>query len=630
MRSFLAALLASTALAACTAGDDSASESTSVVATSEGATAATSEASDASETARINAWFEEQFEEQLAFSPIRQTFLGRTTNLDKIDDSSVEAEEEQLAWQRASVAEMKASFDYDALDPEAQTSYDIWAYQLQQAEAAAEYRANGYIFEQMQAIHAFFPQLLISFHPASSHEQLEAYVSRIGETARVMDQLIDRSKANAAAGTRPPRFAFEQVITEAKKIISGGPFDDGEPSDIWADFTRKVQALLDEETITQEQADTLLANGEAALVEKWKPAYERLIAWQEEDIVNASEVAAGVGALPNGVAYYNERLANQTTTNLTADEIHEIGLAEVARLRAEMEAIKEAEGFEGTLKEYFNYLRENKEDETLYFPNTDEGRQGYIDDATAAIDNIKSKLPDYFGLLPKADLVVKRVEPFREQDGAAQHYFPPTPDGSRPGVYYAHLSDMKAMPKRELEVIAYHEGLPGHHMQIAIAQELEGIPTFRTQTGFTAYVEGWALYSEFLATEIPGTYEDNLSKFGRLGSEIWRAIRLVVDTGLHSKGWTEEEALAYFLDNAAAPETQARSEVRRYMVLPGQATSYKIGMLKMQELRERAEVELGDDFDIRAFHDTVLGGGALPLAILEARVDRWIDSQKAS
>ncbi|MEM6900140.1 MAG: DUF885 family protein, partial [Pseudomonadota bacterium] len=320
MRSFLTVLLASTALVAC-GGDGNNNDRVE--------TPTTTEQEAVSETERINAWFEEQFEEQLAFSPIQQTFLGRTTNLDKIDDASVEAEEDQLEWQRASVAEMKANFDYAALDPEAQTSFDVWEYQLQQAEAAAEFRTNGYIFEQMQAIHAFFPQLLISFHPATSYGQMEAYVSRIGETGRVLDQLIARSKENAAAGVRPPRFSFEQVIEEANKIITGAPFDDGDPSDIWADFTRKVETLREAETITQEQADTLLSDGEAALLEKWQPAYQRLIAWQEEDIVNAPEIATGVGALPNGIAYYNERLANQTTTNLTADEIHEIGLSEV-------------------------------------------------------------------------------------------------------------------------------------------------------------------------------------------------------------------------------------------------------------------------------------------------------------
>ena len=230
--------------------------------------------------------------------------------------------------------------------------------------------------------------------------------------------------------------------------------------------------------------------------------------------------------------------------------------------------------------------------------------------------------------LPKADLVVKRVEPFREQPGAAQHYFPSTPDGSRPGVYYAHLSDMKAMPKSELEVVAYHEGLPGHHMQIAIAQELKDIPTFRRQNIITAYAEGWGLYSEWLAREMPGTYQDPYSRFGRLGSEIWRAIRLVVDTGLHAKGWSQEQAVQYFLNNSATTDAQARSEIRRYMVLPGQATSYKIGMLKIQELRRKAEAALGSRFEIQAFHDTILGGGAVPLTILEARVDRWIASVK--
>ena len=395
------------------------------------------------------------------------------------------------------------------------------------------------------------------------------------------------------------------------------------------DAKAKIANLLEQEQIDQAKADQLTADIRTAFVEEWKPAYERLIAWQEEDQVNAAPEAQGVTALPDGVAYYNERLANQTTTNLTADEIHEIGLAEVARLRAEMEEIQADFGFEGTLQDFFAFLRDTKDDERLYYPNTDEGRQGYIDDATAAIDGIKAVLPDYFGILPKADMVVKRVEAFREQDGAAQHYFPSTPDGSRPGVYYAHLSDMTAMPKRELEVIAYHEGLPGHHMQIAIQQELEGVPTFRTQAGFTAYSEGWGLYSEWLAIEMPGTYQDPLSRFGRAGSEIWRAIRLVVDTGLHAKGWTEEEAVQYFMANSAITEAQARSEVRRYLVLPGQATSYKVGMLKIQELRRDAEAELGDAFDIRAFHDTILGGGAMPLAILERRVDEWVASVKA-
>src|SRR5690606_19570977 len=261
------------------------------------------------------------------------------------------------------------------------------------------------------------------------------------------------------------------------------------------------------------------------------------------------------------------------------------------------------------------------------FSNTDEGREAYLQTSRDYFAAIEARLPEFFGLLPKAKLVVKRVEAFREQPGQAQHYMTGTPDGSRPGTYYVHLIDMNSMPKIGLESIAYHEGIPGHHMQMSIAQELTGLPQFRTQAGYTAYTEGWGLYAEQLAKEM-GAYQDPYSDFGRLEGEIWRAIRLVVDTGLHAKGWTEQQAVDYFLANGSTSEGQVRAEIRRYIVMPGQATAYKIGMLKILELRGRAQAALGDDFDIRAFHDVVLGGGALPLAILERRVDDWIAAQR--
>lgn len=575
------------------------------------------------ETARINEWFEKKYEEQLAFSPIQQTFLGRKSAA--IDDMSLAAQDRQLAWRQASVDEMKRSFDYAKLSPEAQTSYDLWIYQLEQAEAALPFRSHFYVFDQMTAIHAFFPQLLIAFHRVDDAADLDAYVARIRESGRAIRQLIEISKRNVVAGIRPPRFAFDFVIEESTKVITGAPFDKSDSdSALWADLKGKVATLQKKGVLTDAKARTLLDEARAALNGPFRSAYQDLIDWQKEDRRNAPEKTSGVGALPNGAAFYRERLANQTTTTLSADEIHKIGLAEVARLRQEMDEIRNEVGFKGDLRAFFAELRDNKDDPRFYYPDTDEGRDAYLADATAAIERIKAVLPRYFGILPKADLVVKRVEPFREQAGAAQHYFPSTPDGSRPGIYYAHLSDMKAMPKAELEVIAYHEGLPGHHMQVAIAQELTGIPTFRRQALIPAYSEGWGLYAEWLAREMPGTYQDPYSRFGRLGSEIWRAVRLVVDTGLHAKGWSEEQAVQYFLDNAAVTEPQARSEVRRYMVLPGQATSYKIGMRKFQELRRKAEAALGDRFDIRAFHDVALSGGALPLTLLEKRIDRWL------
>ena len=579
----------------------------------------------ADETARINAWFEKKFEEQLAFSPIQQTFLGRKSAA--IDDMSLAGQDRVLAWQRASVAELRRTFDPAKLTPEAQTSYDVWMYQLEQAEAALPFRTNGYVFDQMTAIHAFFPQLLIAFHAVEGAADMDAYINRIRESGRALGQLIAISRRNAVEGVRPPRFAFDYVIDESTRVITGVPFDESATdSAVWADVKTKIADLQKKGAIDQARATKMLDEARAALTGPFRTAYLELIAWQKEDRLKAPEQASGVSALPNGAAFYNERLANQTTTAMTSDEIHRVGLAEVARLRQEMEAIRREVGFAGDLKAFFAELRDSKDNSRYYYPNTDEGRDAYLKDATAAINKIKTVLPTYFGLLPKADLVVKRVEPFREQPGAAQHYFPSTPDGTRPGIYYAHLLDMGAMPRHELEVIAYHEGLPGHHMQIAIAQELTGVPTFRRQAGFTAYAEGWGLYAEWLAREMPGTYQDPYSRFGRLGSEMWRAIRLVVDTGLHAKGWSQQQAVDYFRENSATTEAQAQSEVRRYLVLPGQATSYKIGMLKIQELRRRAETALGSRFDIRAFHDTILGGGALPLTILEKRVDRWIAS----
>jgi uncharacterized protein (DUF885 family) len=579
------------------------------------------------ETDRLNIWFDKKFEEQLAFSPIRQTLLGRRTAYDQIDDYSIEAADRQLAWMRVATAEMKRDFDYDKLSPDAKISWDMWLFRLEQAEAGVPFRQNSYVLHQFNGQQSFFPTFLINQHRVASESDMVAFIERVKGSARALDQLLERAQANAESGTRPPRFAYEGVIEQSQKITVGAPFDDGKPSAIWEATEEKLAALVKADTISQARSDELKEQARAALTGSLKPSYDRIIAWFTQDLPNTKATSFGVSALPNGEAFYNYRLANQTTTDLTAQEIHNIGLSEVTRIRTEMEAIKDQVEFQGDLQNFFSFLRE---DDQFYFSEDDKGAQDYIDTAEKHLAFIKTRLPDFFGTLPKADLIVKRVEPFREQDGAAQHYRPGTPDGTRPGTYYAHLSDMRAMPIHSLEVIAYHEGNPGHHMQSSIAQELTGIPKFRAQGGYIpAFGEGWALYSELLSKEM-GAYEDPYSDFGRLTTEIWRAIRLVVDTGLHSKGWSEEQAVAYFLANSPIPETAVRSEVRRYLVMPGQATSYKIGMLKIQELRAKAEKELGDDFDIRGFHDTVLGGGSVPLNILETMVDQWIAGAKAS
>jgi uncharacterized protein (DUF885 family) len=580
-------------------------------------------AAEPAETTRINAWLNAKYEEQLDLSPMARSYAGEKKDYDKIDDMSEAAANRALEWQRKSVEELKAKFDRAKLEADAQLSYDLWIYQYEDAASLARFRRNNYIFDQLYGPHTRMAQFLMQVHRVDEPADMDAYIARIGGIARAQLQLLEIAKLNAAAGSRVPRFAYEAMIPQARALITGAPFTGEGNSAVWTDVQTKVDGLLKAGKIDSARADAYKAAARAALLEKWRPVYDQLIAWFESEVPKADAVATGVGKNPNGKAYYEAMLASSTTTQLTAQQVHQIGLDEVARIKGEMEQIKDKVGFKGTLQEFFKFVRE---DDRFYYPNTDAGRQAYIDAATAHIAFMKQQLPKYFGILPKADVVVKRVESYREVAGAPQHYYFSTPDGSRPGVFYAHLLDMHAMPIPQLEVIAYHEALPGHHMNFAIARELTDIPNFRKYLYINAYQEGWGLYCEKLAKEL-GAYQDPYSDFGRLTTEIWRAIRLVVDTGLHSKGWTEEQSVRYFTENSPNAPAQIRAEVRRYIIMPGQATGYKIGMMKMLELRKRAQERLGSKFDIRGFHDTILGRAQMPLDLLDSRVNRWIEEQ---
>jgi uncharacterized protein (DUF885 family) len=575
------------------------------------------------ETARLTSYLDAEFEKELAMSPEDLTSLGRKEQYDRLDDRSAAGDARRLEWRRKSVADMKAGFNYDVLDDDGKTSFDIWAGELDRAEKRNAFRSHFYVFSRGGA-HTGLPQFLINFHRVDTKADLEAYIARLSQLDDVFDQLLIRAKEAAGEGIRPPAFAFEQALSEVKRITTGAPFTAGADSALFADVKAKAAALRQTGTISEAERASLMANASTTLTTEVRAGYQRITDWLEADRRNASPAAAGASALPDGANFYNTALLLQTTTTLTSDEIHALGLSEVARIRGEMEAIKNAVGFKGTLPEFFAFMRRDRQ---FYFPNTDAGRAAYIALAEQYLGEMQKKVPQYFGIVPKAGLVVKRVEPFREEPGGAQHYFGGTPDGSRPGIFYAHLSDMNAMPKFQLEDVAYHEGIPGHHLQISIAQERTGLPKFRTQYGYGAYLEGWGLYAEALSKEM-GFFTDPYSDFGRLGGEIWRAIRLVVDTGLHAKGWSEEQAVGYFLENSPLPEGAIRSEVRRYLVNPGQATTYKIGMLTIQRLRDEARRELGPAFDYRAFHDVVLGGGSTPLPVLETRVRRWVAAQK--
>jgi uncharacterized protein (DUF885 family) len=428
-------------------------------------------ASAADETARINAWLDAKYEEQLDLSPMARSYAGEKKDYDKIDDMSEAAGDRALEWQRKSVEELKAKFDRAKLPPDAQLSYDLWIYQYEDAASLAKFKRNDYAFNQLYGPHTRLAQFLMQIHRVDEPSDMDAYVARIGGIARAQLQLLDIAKRNAAAGSRVPRFSYETMIPQARALITGAPFAGEGNSAVWTDVQTKVDGLVKAGKIDAAKADAYKASARKALLEQWQPAYDQVIAWFESEVPKADAVATGVGKNPNGKAYYEAMLVNSTTTRLTAEQVHQIGLDEVARIKGEMEQIKQKVGFQGTLQEFFKFVRE---DDRFYYPNTDEGRQAYIEAATAHIAFMKQQLPKYFGILPKADVIVKRVESYREVAGAPQHYYFSTPDGSRPGVFYAHLLDMRSMPIPQLEVITYHEGLPGHHMNFAIARELTG------------------------------------------------------------------------------------------------------------------------------------------------------------
>ncbi|GJM13254.1 MAG: hypothetical protein DHS20C12_16570 [Pseudohongiella sp.] len=581
------------------------------------------ENSSLGENQRFIQWLDAEYAEELEFSPLTKTRQGDKSSHGELDDVSESALNARLQWRRDSVAQMHDDFDRDQLDKQGKLSWDLWEFILEDAERSEPFRRHQFIFGR-RGPQSGLANSLINYHDVVDANDMQDYISRLNQSQRYLLQYLDRAKLAAADGIRAPHFDYQQAISEARRVTSGAPFDQQEDSALWADITTKIDGLLESGEIDQEQAALFRDDAESALLTRFKPALDEIVTWLEADFENVSAVAQGAWALPNGEAYYNSRLASMTTLELSADEIHEIGISEVARIQAEMEQIKRQVGFEGTLQDFFTYLRE---DDQFYFPSTDEGRNDYLELADELLADMYERLPDYFGILPKAGLQVKRVEAFRETPGGAAHYARGTKDGSRPGTFYAHLIDMSAASIFRLENLAYHEGVPGHHMQISIQTELENIPRFRTAKGYTAFSEGWGLYAEFLGKEM-GFYNDPYAEFGRLSGEIWRAVRLVVDTGIHAQGWTQERAVDYALQNSARPEPSVRSEIRRYFNNPGQATAYKIGMLKIQEVRAKAEAELGDDFDIRAFHDTVIGSGQLPMAVLEAEVDSWIESVK--
>ncbi|TMP51685.1 DUF885 domain-containing protein [Pseudoalteromonas sp. S1612] len=572
-----------------------------------------------SEIDKANAFFEDTFNRDVMSSPVYQTYMGIKKDYDKWDDNSEEKALKDLAQTKADLVTLN-SIDRAQLDAATQVSYDLKKQDLEASIADFKWRYHNYPVNQMFGTHSMVPAFLINQHQISNVKEANDYIARLNGVPGVFDQLITGLEIRADKNIIAPKFVFPHVIDSSKNIIKGAPFEQGEDSTLLADFKRKVNAL----EIDQAEKDALISKATNALKTAVKPAYSKLINYIAQ-LEKRADDRDGAWKFPDGEAFYNNALKRTTTTDLTAKEIHAIGLAEVSRIHDEMRAIKDKVGFEGDLNAFMQFMKTDKQ---FYLANTEAGKAQYLSEAKGLIDNMKTRLDELFIVKPKADMIVKRVEAFREKAAGKAFYQQPAPDGSRPGIYYANLYDMEAMPTYQMEALAYHEGIPGHHMQIAISQELEGVPKFRKFGGYTAYIEGWGLYSELLPKEM-GLYEDPYSDFGRLAMELWRACRLVVDTGIHAMKWTRQEGIDYYVNNTPNATSDGVKMVERHIVMPSQATAYKVGMLKILELREAAKKQLGDKFDIRQFHDVVLKNGPVPLNVLENFVDEWVASKQA-
>ena len=575
------------------------------------------------ENARAAALFESTYQARLARSPIDQAFEGIRDQQDSWDNYTDAFQRESNRLDRAHLNNLQ-QLKPELLSDANQLNLRLYQQQLESALEEFKWRYHRYPISHMTGIHTGVATVLIRLHRIETVDDANDYIKRLQGVTELFDQLIDGLQARAEKSIIAPQFVYQQAVENSQAIVAGQPFAEtgSVDSPLLADFNRKLENL----DITASQKLQLQSRAQDALLQSVGPAYGKLIAVLN-DLQSQAKVEGGAWTLPQGRAFYRHALRQTTTTELDAEAIHRLGLAEVERIHGEMKAIIQQADYKGDLSDFFIYMQSAPE---FFFPQTAEGKQAYIDQAERLVSQMKTRLPEVFSVTPKADILVKPVEPFREKSSIGSAFYQPAaPDGSRPGVFYINIYDMSAMPKYSLPVFAYHEGIPGHHMQVALAQELDNVPQFRRAASYTAYAEGWGLYAELLPKEM-GLYADFYMDFGRLSAELWRACRLVVDTALHDRGWNREKAINYLTNNSPTDRDKAAKAVERYLVLPSQATAYKIGMLKILQLRQQAKHTLGDAFDIREFHDVVLMNGALPLNILQQMITQWIEQRLAA
>jgi len=545
----------------------------------------------------------------LSYARILEPY-GLDFHSDDLEDFSVEGTRRMAAQVDRFLAGLR---EYDREDQsEAQlVSTDVLAWFLETRKAGEPFLFHGFPVNQFSGMQSTLPDFMINLHAIHDRRDAENHVARLRKFDVALDQLVEQIRYRESLGVLPPRFVIDQVLAEIAKF-SAGPL---EANPVYADLAKDVGTL----ELAEDERDAILADAREALETVVLPAYARLAEALRDQRARAGG-EAGAWTLPDGEAYYRWALRWHTTTSLTPDEVHALGLSEVARIREAMRAAFADAGLE--VGDPVVALGAAAEDERFLYPDTDAAREQILADYRAMVADAQDRLPDLFGRLPEAKLTVERVPPFKEDGSAFAYYNGPSFDGTRPGTFYANLRAPREVQKFGMRTLTYHEAVPGHHLQIALATEMKGQPFFRRVIPFTAFIEGWALYAERLALE-QGWHPTPFDRLGALQAEMFRAVRLVVDTGIHARRWPRERAFNYMLVQTGQPAIEVQAEIDRYIVSPGQACAYKLGQLQILELRRRAQERLGERFDLRAFHDLVLGQGSLPLEVLAQAVDAW-------
>ncbi|MEW6369225.1 MAG: DUF885 domain-containing protein [Acidobacteriota bacterium] len=541
--------------------------------------------------------------------------LGLDFHSDDLDDASVEFELEEAKWLDRQRGILR-SYGRASMSASDGLSYDALEWYMADAQELNRFMFYDYPVNQMGGVQTTLPEFMTDTHQINNSGDAEDYLDRLSKFGVFFDQVIEGLRHREKVGIVPPRFVVEKSLAQMTRFVAEPPIS----NPLYTHFKTKVDALSD---VDAEERAEMLERAQETIGGTVYPAYARLAEYcgHLAQVANAED---GVWRFPDGKPFYQQLLRHHTTTNMTPDEIHQLGLAEVSTLQSEMRAILNAQGIPS--EDVGASMAALSLDPRFLYPETDDGRQQLLTDFQRIVDDVDRNLGSLFNLRPKIGVKVERMQLFREADAPSAYYDPPPFDGSKPGTFYVNLRTVKLHPKFGMRTLAYHEAIPGHHFQITIAQELTGVPFFRKVIPFSAHVEGWALYAERLAAE-HGFEDDPYDRLGYLTSQLFRAVRLVVDTGIHSKRWTREQAIEYMLKNTGMPESDVVSEIERYIVLPGQACAYEVGQLKILQLREQAQKRLGPKFDLREFHRVLLSNGALPLTVLERLVDEWITSR---